>query len=103
MALSSLRSLPAQKPGAAPVRMMAPTSGSRPSAASRVRIVATSASPSASLSGPSHAEEVSRGLPATVVVASEDGELARWIQRRFNTERFRVYTNLDVIGVAEHF
>jgi glycerol-3-phosphate dehydrogenase (NAD(P)+) len=51
------------------------------------------------LSGPSHAEEVSRGLPASVVVASTDLDLARWIQERFSTERFRVYTNLDVIGV----
>ncbi|MCI0455622.1 MAG: NAD(P)-dependent glycerol-3-phosphate dehydrogenase, partial [Gemmataceae bacterium] len=51
------------------------------------------------LSGPSHAEEVSRGRPTTVVVASEDPELARWIQRRFSTERFRVYTNDDLIGV----
>jgi len=51
------------------------------------------------LSGPSHAEEVSRGLPTTVVAASADLELARWIQQVFSTERFRVYTNLDVIGV----
>src|SRR5262245_58918096 len=51
------------------------------------------------LSGPSHAEEVSRGLPASVVVASEDLDLARWIQEHFSTDRFRVYTNLDVIGV----
>lgn len=51
------------------------------------------------LSGPSHAEEVSRGLPTTVVVASEDLDLARSIQKLFSTERFRVYTNLDVIGV----
>lgn len=51
------------------------------------------------LSGPSHAEEVSRGLPATLVVASADWQLARWIQDLFRNERFRVYTNLDVIGV----
>jgi glycerol-3-phosphate dehydrogenase (NAD(P)+) len=51
------------------------------------------------LSGPSHAEEVSRGLPTSVVVASSDVELARWIQRHFTTERFRVYTNQDVVGV----
>jgi glycerol-3-phosphate dehydrogenase (NAD(P)+) len=51
------------------------------------------------LSGPSHAEETSRGLPASVVVASRDGELARWIQQRFSTENFRVYTNPDPIGV----
>ena len=51
------------------------------------------------LSGPSHAEEVSRCLPTTVVVASADNELARWIQDRFNTDRFRVYTNADMVGV----
>jgi glycerol-3-phosphate dehydrogenase (NAD(P)+) len=51
------------------------------------------------LSGPSHAEEVSRGQPTSVVVASADLDLARWIQRRFSTDRFRVYTNLDMTGV----
>jgi glycerol-3-phosphate dehydrogenase (NAD(P)+) len=51
------------------------------------------------LSGPSHAEEVSRGLPTTLVVASDDLPLARWVQQAFSTERFRVYTNLDMIGV----
>ncbi len=51
------------------------------------------------LSGPSHAEEVARGLPTTVVAASSDLALARWVQQRFSTERFRVYTNLDVVGV----
>jgi glycerol-3-phosphate dehydrogenase (NAD(P)+) len=51
------------------------------------------------LSGPSHAEEVSRGLPTSVVAAGRDIELVRWIQQRFNTDRFRVYTNLDPVGV----
>jgi glycerol-3-phosphate dehydrogenase (NAD(P)+) len=51
------------------------------------------------LSGPSHAEEVSRGLPTSVVAASADYELARAVQRWFSTERFRVYTNLDPVGV----
>ena len=51
------------------------------------------------LSGPSHAEEVSRGLPTSVVAASNDLELARWVQHRFSTDRFRVYTNLDPVGV----
>jgi glycerol-3-phosphate dehydrogenase (NAD(P)+) len=51
------------------------------------------------LSGPSHAEESSRGYPTSVVVASQDVELARWIQARFSTDRFRVYTNLDTVGV----
>jgi glycerol-3-phosphate dehydrogenase (NAD(P)+) len=51
------------------------------------------------LSGPSHAEEVSRGLPTSVVVASDNLSLARWIQQAFSTDRFRVYTNLDLAGV----
>jgi glycerol-3-phosphate dehydrogenase (NAD(P)+) len=51
------------------------------------------------LSGPSHAEEVSRGRPTSVVVASADADLARTVQDWFNTDRFRVYTNSDVVGV----
>jgi glycerol-3-phosphate dehydrogenase (NAD(P)+) len=51
------------------------------------------------LSGPSHAEEVSRGLPTSVVAASADYELARFVQHVLSTERFRVYTNLDPVGV----
>ena len=53
----------------------------------------------AALSGPSHAEEVARGLPTTLVAASDDLSLARTIQQAFSSERFRVYTNLDLIGV----
>ena len=55
--------------------------------------------PVATLSGPSHAEEVSRGLPTTLVVASEDLTLAQWVQQSFATDRFRIYTNLDLAGV----
>lgn len=51
------------------------------------------------LSGPSHAEEVSRGLPTSVVVACRDLDLARWIQTVFSTASFRVYTSLDPVGV----
>ncbi|HEV3144762.1 MAG TPA: NAD(P)H-dependent glycerol-3-phosphate dehydrogenase [Gemmataceae bacterium] len=51
------------------------------------------------LSGPSHAEEVSRGKPTSVVIACSDEELAVKIQHIFTTDRFRTYTNLDVIGV----
>lgn len=55
--------------------------------------------PLGALSGPSHAEEVGRGLPTSVVVASADFELTRWVQQRFSTDRFRVYTNQDIVGV----
>jgi len=51
------------------------------------------------LSGPSHAEETSRGMPTSVVATSADLDLALSIQRIFSTDRFRVYTNLDLIGV----
>ncbi len=51
------------------------------------------------LSGPSHAEEVSRGIPTTVVVASEDGKTAEFLQELFMTPSFRVYTSNDIIGV----
>ncbi|MDD4583064.1 MAG: NAD(P)H-dependent glycerol-3-phosphate dehydrogenase [Eubacteriales bacterium] len=51
------------------------------------------------LSGPSHAEEVARALPTTVVAASNDQRLAEYIQDIFMTEKFRVYTNSDIVGV----
>lgn len=51
------------------------------------------------LSGPSHAEEVARNIPTTVVVASEVMEVAEYIQDVFMGPYFRVYTNPDVIGV----
>jgi glycerol-3-phosphate dehydrogenase (NAD(P)+) len=51
------------------------------------------------LSGPSHAEEVSRNIPTTVVAASENADLAVRIQEAFSTESFRIYTNPDLRGV----
>ncbi|HUG92094.1 MAG TPA: NAD(P)H-dependent glycerol-3-phosphate dehydrogenase [Planctomycetaceae bacterium] len=51
------------------------------------------------LCGPSHAEEIARRLPASVVAASGDIALAKRVQEMFSTERFRVYTNPDIIGV----
>ncbi len=51
------------------------------------------------LSGPSHAEEVGFAMPTTVVVASSDIGTAEYVQDIFMTERFRVYTSTDVIGV----
>ncbi|MCF6157697.1 MAG: NAD(P)-dependent glycerol-3-phosphate dehydrogenase [wastewater metagenome] len=51
------------------------------------------------LLGPSHAEEVARELPTTVVASSNDIHLAQLVQDIFTTDRFRVYTNPDVIGV----
>lgn len=51
------------------------------------------------LSGPSHAEEVGRRVPTTVVVASKDKKLADTIQAMFFTNYFRTYTRTDVMGV----
>ncbi len=51
------------------------------------------------LSGPSHAEEVARGIPTAVVAAATDETLAREIQNLFNGPRFRVYTSTDPLGV----
>lgn len=51
------------------------------------------------LSGPSFAREVGEGVPTAVVVASHDEAAAQSVQGAFQTPWFRVYTNLDVIGV----
>ena len=51
------------------------------------------------LSGPSFAKEVSSGMPTAVVVAARDLAVAEEIQRIFSTEKFRVYTHNDIIGV----
>jgi len=51
------------------------------------------------LSGPTHAEEVSRGVPTTIVAASSDHEDARKVQAVWNGPRFRVYTSDDPVGV----
>lgn len=51
------------------------------------------------LSGPSHAEEVARRMPASVVVAGHEPALLKQVQQLFSTDRFRVYTNSDLVGV----
>jgi glycerol-3-phosphate dehydrogenase (NAD(P)+) len=51
------------------------------------------------LSGPSHAEEVAIDIPTTVVVTSKNMEAAAKIQDLFMTNKFRVYTNDDLVGV----
>ncbi len=53
----------------------------------------------ASLSGPTHAEEVARQIPTACVVASEDLAVAECVQDVFMNDYFRVYTSTDVIGV----
>ncbi len=51
------------------------------------------------LSGPSHAEEVGRAMPTTVVAASENHDVAVAVQDMFSTDFLRVYTGTDVTGV----
>ena len=55
--------------------------------------------PIVSVSGPTHAEEVSRQLPSACVAASGDAYAATMIQDVFMNEYFRIYTSQDVIGV----
>jgi glycerol-3-phosphate dehydrogenase (NAD(P)+) len=51
------------------------------------------------LSGPSHAEEVGRGIPTTIVVGANTKETAEHIQNIFMSKVFRVYTSPDVLGI----
>lgn len=51
------------------------------------------------LSGPSHAEEVSKGIPTTVVVGAKTEKTATFVQDVFMGKNFRVYTSPDIIGI----
>lgn len=51
------------------------------------------------MSGPSHAEEVARGIPTTNIVACDDISKAEYVQNVFMSENFRVYTGTDILGV----
>lgn len=51
------------------------------------------------LSGPSHAEEVGRGLPTTVVIGARTKKTADYLQEMFMSEVFRVYTSPDILGM----
>ena len=55
--------------------------------------------PTCCLSGPNIAPEIANELPASAVAASKDVEAARLVQRAFSTDRFRVYTSMDLVGV----
>ena len=87
---------------AAPSRVVSVAKGFDPETRERMTQVAASILPGAriaALSGPSHAEEVARGMPTAVVVASPLHEYAAEVQQIFGGARFRVYTSDDVIGV----
>lgn len=51
------------------------------------------------LSGPSHAEEVGRGIPTTIVVGARKKDTAEYLQNIFMNEVFRVYISPDVLGI----
>ena len=51
------------------------------------------------LSGPNLSREIAKGLPAASVVASKDEKISKAVQKLLMMERFRIYTNTDVIGV----
>jgi len=53
----------------------------------------------AALSGPNHAEEVSRDMPSATVIAAADDAVAEALQAAITSDTFRVYTNDDVVGV----
>ncbi|HYU17413.1 MAG TPA: NAD(P)H-dependent glycerol-3-phosphate dehydrogenase [Chloroflexota bacterium] len=53
----------------------------------------------AALSGPTHAEEVGRGIPTAAVVSCADESVAAMLQERLNSPALRVYTNRDIVGV----
>jgi glycerol-3-phosphate dehydrogenase (NAD(P)+) len=55
--------------------------------------------PVVALSGPSHAEEVGRDLPASVVVAGTVADVCEQVQRAFMCPTFRVYSSCDLVGV----
>lgn len=50
------------------------------------------------LTGPSHAEELARGIPTTIVVASTDREVSYYVQNTLTNRTFRIYVNDDVLG-----
>ncbi len=51
------------------------------------------------MSGPSHAEEVGKGIPTTIVVGARSRKTAEYVQGLFMSEVFRVYTSPDVLGI----
>ena len=55
--------------------------------------------PIVALAGPTHAEEVSRGIPTAIVAACTDPEKARRVQEIWSGPKFRVYTSPDPVGV----
>ncbi|MEJ7792792.1 MAG: NAD(P)H-dependent glycerol-3-phosphate dehydrogenase [Gaiellaceae bacterium] len=85
-------SLPGNAPVLSLTKGLDPGTGERLSTLVRGRPVAV-------LSGPNIAEEISRGLPAAAVIASDDPQLSLELQEAINSIVFRVYVGSDVVGV----
>jgi glycerol-3-phosphate dehydrogenase (NAD(P)+) len=83
-------------PGHAPVLSL--TKGLDPATGARLSTL-VSGRPVAVLSGPNIADEMTRGLPAAAVVASDDLELAVRLQVAVHSVLFRVYVSDDIVGV----
>jgi glycerol-3-phosphate dehydrogenase (NAD(P)+) len=89
--------LPARVPVVSLAKGLEQATGLRPTAV----LAATIGEPSRvfALSGPSHAEEIARELPTTVVVAGSDDQALQRLQAALQTRTFRVYRNRDLVGL----
>ncbi len=88
---------------AAPVIIVCASKGLEPGTGLTMDRVIEAAVPGAAvalLSGPTFAQEIARGLPAAAVAAARDVRAAETVQTCFGSERFRIYTSDDVVGVA---
>jgi glycerol-3-phosphate dehydrogenase (NAD(P)+) len=102
--VKGIESTPTEPPGQSGTEPQSPPAALRPRPSgfarpSQIVVAALGPRPVAILSGPSHAEEIARGLPASVVVAGEDEGLCLEVQGLLNQGMFRVYTNRDALGV----
>ncbi len=88
--------IPAGVPVLSVVKGIENVSFARPS---RIIVESLGERPVSVLSGPSHAEEIARGLPASVVVGGDDSSLNAAVSEALNHASFRVYTNPDAVGV----
>lgn len=89
--------LPAAVPLVSLAKGLEQSTGARPSEV--ITAVCGGAQRVFALSGPSHAEEIARGLPTTVVVAGPDDAVLRQLQTTLQTGVFRVYRHGDLLGL----
>jgi glycerol-3-phosphate dehydrogenase (NAD(P)+) len=100
---STMRTVAAERAGAAPPIVVCASKGLEPERGSTMAEVIGRSWPGARvvmLSGPSFAAEIARGLPAALVAASTDAAAAAVVQACFGGDRLRIYTSSDVTGVC---